>query len=454
MAAESPISEREREILRLVAEGATNQQIAQQLDISVNTVKVHLRNIFGKIGVASRTEATVYAIRQGLVVVEGRPAEPITLVAEPVVAVEEPPVLAVQPASLEPEPTPFPPQVEERVVAPPVKRRFSPALLAAVALGLVVLAGVSLLLWRPAAAPDATPSAAAPPVSQAERWQARAPLPTPRTDFALATNDGRLFVIGGQVAGAPSAAVDRYDPANDVWVTLNDKPNPVTHVLAAAVGGVIYVPGGEGPGGEVRDVLDAYNPRTQQWETLAQLPAPRSRYALVPLEGRLYLFGGWDGTRYCDEVFIFDPATGAWSEDDSVPTARRGQGAAVVEGRIYVIGGENERGPLRVNERYDPTADAGQRWESAAPPGEPLATPAVVGTLDVVLAFDPAQPQVLQYSPATDNWQQGDLPAGISVSSRAVFLGTSVYVFGDPARGELSEYRALFNTFLPGTTSE
>src|SRR5215831_16734131 len=69
----SQISEREREILRLVAMGATNQQIAHQLNISINTVKVHLRNIFGKIGAASRTEATVYAIQQGLVTLDRSP---------------------------------------------------------------------------------------------------------------------------------------------------------------------------------------------------------------------------------------------------------------------------------------------------------------------------------------------------------------------------------------------
>src|SRR6185436_10409644 len=69
----SQISEREREILCLVAMGATNQQIAHQLHISINTVKVHLRNIFEKIGVASRTEATVYAIRQGLVQLDRQP---------------------------------------------------------------------------------------------------------------------------------------------------------------------------------------------------------------------------------------------------------------------------------------------------------------------------------------------------------------------------------------------
>src|SRR3954469_9061262 len=90
----SQISEREREILRLVAMGATNQQIANQLHISVNTVKVHLRNIFSKIGAASRTEATVYAIRQGLVNVDGAALTPA--VELPSAITELPPAIATE----------------------------------------------------------------------------------------------------------------------------------------------------------------------------------------------------------------------------------------------------------------------------------------------------------------------------------------------------------------------
>ena len=62
-----PLSEREIEILQLVSQGKSNKEIAAELFISVNTVKVHLANIFAKIDVSSRTEATLYAIEHGIV---------------------------------------------------------------------------------------------------------------------------------------------------------------------------------------------------------------------------------------------------------------------------------------------------------------------------------------------------------------------------------------------------
>jgi ATP/maltotriose-dependent transcriptional regulator MalT len=56
-----PLSPREREVLHLIASGASNPEIAQALYISVNTVKKHVTNIFGKLGVTSRTQAVAQA---------------------------------------------------------------------------------------------------------------------------------------------------------------------------------------------------------------------------------------------------------------------------------------------------------------------------------------------------------------------------------------------------------
>jgi len=62
-----PLTDRELEVLRLAAQGLTNYDIAQQLTISVRTVEAHLTHAYNKLGVGSRTEAVVHAIRQGWV---------------------------------------------------------------------------------------------------------------------------------------------------------------------------------------------------------------------------------------------------------------------------------------------------------------------------------------------------------------------------------------------------
>ena len=61
-----PLSARELEVLRLLAEGATNRAIAKQLVVSLDTVKRHVSNLFGKLEVANRTQAVARARELGL----------------------------------------------------------------------------------------------------------------------------------------------------------------------------------------------------------------------------------------------------------------------------------------------------------------------------------------------------------------------------------------------------
>jgi DNA-binding NarL/FixJ family response regulator len=59
------LTEREQQVLELLAKGLTNKDIAQTLILSVRTVEAHLRNIYGKLDVGSRTEAVLWAVNQG-----------------------------------------------------------------------------------------------------------------------------------------------------------------------------------------------------------------------------------------------------------------------------------------------------------------------------------------------------------------------------------------------------
>lgn len=70
---EHDLTDREITVLRLVADGKTNKEIANALDLSEKTVKNHVRNIFHKLQVYDRTQAAILAIRKGLIELEPKP---------------------------------------------------------------------------------------------------------------------------------------------------------------------------------------------------------------------------------------------------------------------------------------------------------------------------------------------------------------------------------------------
>ncbi|MFZ1396883.1 MAG: response regulator transcription factor [Candidatus Promineifilaceae bacterium] len=65
-----PLTERELEVLQLVAKGLTNQQMAEQLSVAEVTIRTHVSNVLSKLHLANRVQATLYALREGLTTLE------------------------------------------------------------------------------------------------------------------------------------------------------------------------------------------------------------------------------------------------------------------------------------------------------------------------------------------------------------------------------------------------
>jgi DNA-binding NarL/FixJ family response regulator len=64
---DEPLTDRERAVLALLADGKTNKEIGADIHIEESTVKSHLKSIYGKLRVVSRTEAVSVAMRRGLI---------------------------------------------------------------------------------------------------------------------------------------------------------------------------------------------------------------------------------------------------------------------------------------------------------------------------------------------------------------------------------------------------
>jgi NarL family two-component system response regulator LiaR len=71
---EEPLTAREMDVLRLIAQGLTNQDIAEALVIGVGTVRTHVSHILAKLHLANRTQAALYALREGLAPLAGQPS--------------------------------------------------------------------------------------------------------------------------------------------------------------------------------------------------------------------------------------------------------------------------------------------------------------------------------------------------------------------------------------------
>ena len=344
------LSERELEILNLVAKGKSNKEIAQELFISANTVKVHLRNIFAKIEVSSRTEATLFAVRAGMV--EG-------------IAEITPNGGEISNAGM------ILPRAEEYTPPPAMTVPTSPKWWqrpwrVAGLIMILFFVGVGLnRLFQPQTITSQNGTIS----SGNNQWITRADLPFPRFGHSATVYENQIIVIGGETNEQIIASTDKYNPETNLWQTLPEKPTAVTDIQAAILGGKIYVPGGRTVSGEATNILEIFDPRENVWSQGAPLPIRVSAYALAAFEGNLYLFGGWDGEKYSSQVIVYDPDLEKWQEINYLPTARAFASGVVVADKIFVMGGYDGKEALDSNLIFFPDRDQENAipWENAAP---------------------------------------------------------------------------------------
>jgi DNA-binding CsgD family transcriptional regulator len=423
------LSEREIETLKLVAQGMSNKQIALSLFISINTVKVHLRNIFEKINVESRTEATLYAIEHGII------------------------------------PSPGPEFVPAPVVEPEISlsRKWSRNYWwLGIPLAFVIIVSLALFLSNSPIfrSPTPTPSFVQ-GVATVQRWTELAPMSVARASLAVAAYDNAIYAIGGDTAEGVTDLVERYDPQTDSWKTLKNKTTPVSAVSAAVIGGEIYVPGGKQADGSATNILEVYDPQRDIWQEKAPLPIPVFGYALASFEGRMYLFGGTDGSQFLDSMYIYDPQQDEWQHGSPMPTARAYAGAAEAGGKIYVIGGWDGEKAVEVNEVYVPDREQSgtQAWSVEAALPEPQYAFGMQGIGEIIFLVGKStteQYTLLQFLPQNGVWTTiTDTPPNkLNPNLGVTTLQGLIYIFGGSLEDNIlspisMSYQAVYQTFIP-----
>lgn len=431
------LSDREIEVLQLVGQGKSNKEIAVELDISVNTVKVHIGKIFQKTNVTSRTEATLFAIQHGII-------------KSPTSKSESPE--SAQNADVAP-------SAMEGGKSKPTSLFRNRWLL--IGLGLLVLVGLSILIAKPSFLWPSEPSVDIPQ----QKWESLAPLSAARSGVAVATFEEKIIIIGGHSSAGVMDTVEMYDPATDTWTPMNSKPTAVYDASAALIGEKVYVPGGLTSSGAPTKTVEVFNPRKNSWEKCADLPVALNGYGLVSYEGQLYLFGGRDSTKPLNLVLRYDPFTDTWHQASPMPTARFNVSVLADNGKIYVMGGSNGKGNLSANESFSPYKQLENEdpWLVEPSLPEKLSGYAAIKLYDKIAIIGGKSTvsgaiDQFHYNAAQEDWQIVNInPESANTITEAAFilLGQNIYMIGGTVNStfldSVTSYQAMFTILLPLT---
>lgn len=353
-----PLSNRELEILECVVAGMVNKEIASELHISENTVKVHLRNVYTKLGVSTRTEATTEAIRLGLVMIPGTTETVSDLSAESSAA--DTGITATE-DDAETNTAVSPPDNTPATIAHPSRWLLviGILLIGAIAIGTIIVLNNS----NGTVATEPTPE----PFTEtalSDNWLRSRSIPVTTAKAAVASFGLDLYLMSGEQKGEISNDVHLYDTGTRTWDTRAEKPTAVSEATAAELGGVIFVPGGLTADGQPTNIVEVYSPANNAWGQVASLPVPTSGGLTLTDGGLIYFIGGFNGREYLNTGYLYDPGADSWRPLTRMTHPRAFAAGGVIGNNLYVVGGFDGEAELDTCEVYDLTNDS---WSSCTP---------------------------------------------------------------------------------------
>jgi DNA-binding CsgD family transcriptional regulator len=451
------LSERELAVLNRLADGATNREIAQTLNISHNTVKVHVRNIFTKLGVSSRTKATTVALQKGLLSVPGPEADTLAGVQEPAASQLSPTV----PDAIAAEDVALP-----RTSGPGRWRLFGISVLLLLVLLLGAIAGVWFVNRGAENGLSASESMEEEPIGDS-RWLISAPMPLERASMAIAAVGLDLYQIGGEAKAGAVNRVDIYETDEGRWHQGASKPTTVAGATGAVLFGEIFVPGGLLTDGRPTSVVEAFSPSNNGWRSIVPLPRPIAGGLALSNDKALYLFGGWDGENFLSDSYVYETNAdgGSWRSLPPMKDARAFAAGGVLGGHFYVLGGLDGQTELATCEFFEPEEaiwkDCPDMLLPRAKAGATVLANSLLYVIGGGVTGEASFGEV--YDIHTETWGEVEIPILAGMPSwydlGVASVETRIYILGGRQGDEISSENFVYEplehrTFLPTLGSD
>ena len=401
-------SGREAQVVRLLMQGKSNNQIAYELGISVRTVEYHLGKVYAKLEVASRSEAILKLSRAGLwesaIPKEGALGE--SRVENGGRIGDDEAITGSNPMQNSHNPEAF-------------NRSWAAAILVLLLLIVILIsAGLMLFARGTIQLPFKSQQVAPAPASTVGAWRIEI---DPGADLSLARtwhtatrlDDGRVLLVGGDNGIHDFfARVEIYDPLSSSFNMMAPLYTPRSgHTSTLLPDGRVLVVGGYNAQQGWLEDAEVYDPLANNWRIVAPLHSHGVQHTATRLaDGRVLVVGGCVASGVCtDLVELFDPQTNTWTAGAPVGMAAASHAAVLLQdGQVLIAGGNLVGSGALV---YDPQVDT---WTATGAMNIPHAQAAAVKLLDgrvlvaggINISDNPVPLSSTEiYDPMTNSWQ-------------------------------------------------